>query len=217
MGEYLELQGIKADYSSRGREAIELARQHKFDVIVLDITMPGMSGLGACQEIRSAGVLTPVLFLTARDRLDDVLAGFAAGGDDYLVKPFAFEELHARITALSNRISRHGSSRIAIGDLEINLQTNEVSRAGKRLHLNPVQFRVLKCLATKSPGVVTRSQLEQSVWGDDAPASDALRTHIFNLRAIIDKPFSSELIQTVHGIGFRMSADEAAEPGIETH
>jgi len=211
IGEYLEMRHIEVDYSSRGREAVALATAQPFDVIVLDVKMPGMTGLEACRNIRAAGVLTPILFLTARDSLADTIAGFAAGGDDYLVKPFAFEELYVRIDALSRRLSRQGQSVITIGDLRMDLQTNEVSRAGERLHLNPIQFSVLKCLATKSPGVVTRSELQQFVWGDDVPESDALRTHIFNLRSIMDKPFPTALLHTVHGVGFKLCAMEALE------
>lgn len=217
IGDYLEIRGVSVDYCARGAEAVRLAAEGEFDVIVLDVKMPGISGLEACQQIREAGVMTPVLFLTARDHLDDILAGFEAGGDDYMVKPFAFEELHARIEALSRRLSRQGVSRIRVQDLQIDLQTSEVSRAGKPIHLNPIQFKLLKCLAIKSPGVVTRAQLEEAVWGEQAPESDALRTHVFNLRGAIDKPFSSPYIHTVHGVGFRLSANEATEEARETH
>lgn len=215
IGDYLEIRQHDVDYCARGREAVQLATREEFDVIVLDVTMPGLSGLEACQKIRESGVLTPVLFLTARDSLDDILAGFDAGGDDYMVKPFAFEEFLARIEALSKRLSRAGASRIRIRDLQIDLQTQEVTRAGKTLHLNPLQFKLLKCLATKSPGVVTRAQLQQALWGDEAPESDALRTHVFTLRSIVDKPFAHPYIHTVHGVGFRLNANGSADQASE--
>lgn len=216
IGEYLEIRNVGVDYCSRGQEAVQLASQDGFDVIVLDVKMPGASGLDACQKMRAAGIITPILFLTARDSLDDVLAGFEAGGDDYLIKPFAFEELYARICALSTRLSRQGSATMSVGDLRIDLRTNEVKRGNMTLHLNPMQFKLLKCLASKSPGVVTKSKLARAIWQDDAPESDALRTHIFNLRRIIDKPFDSQYLRTVHGIGFRLCSDDGVEENRET-
>ena len=211
VGEFLEMRDLQVDYCSSGMETIELVKENYYDVIVLDVMMHAKSGLETCQELRATGTLTPVLFLTARDSLEDLLAGFDAGGDDYLVKPFAYRELFARVVALSNRLSRQGSTSIAVGDLVLDLQLGEAARKGKKLSLNKTQFKLLRCLALKSPGVVTRAELEEELWGDDVPDSDALRTHIFHLRGIVDKPFDFGVIHTVHGVGYCLrKRDETA-------
>lgn len=220
VGDLLAARGVTVDYCSRGTEAVDLAGRSEYDVIVLDVSMPRLSGLDACHQMRAAGVLTPILFLTARDRLEDTLAGFDAGGDDYVVKPFEFDELLARLQALGRRVSRSDTAQLKVGDLVIDPTSAEVSRAGHPLSLNRMQFRLLKCLALKSPGVVSRAELEHCGWGDEPPDSDALRTHVFNLRALIDKPFETPLLRTVRGIGYRLcepgypeTDDDAEGPG----
>lgn len=209
IGEYLEIRDIEVDYCQRGEQAGQLAQQVNFDVIILDIMMPGQSGLDACRAIRAAGCDTPILFLTARDSLDDVLLGFSAGGDDYLVKPFVFEEMLARVLALGKRRSRLDKDEISIGELKINAQTREVTKRGDTLHLNPIQYQLLTYMAQKSPGVVTRNELQQAIWNDNVPDSDALRTHISNLRGVVDKPYSSRQIVTIHGVGYSLRSGAA--------
>lgn len=213
VGDFLELHDVEVDYCARGREAVDLVERNPFDVIVLDVMMPGLSGIDACRELRARGVFTPVLFLTARDSLDDVLAGFDSGGDDYLVKPFAYPELLARITALSMRLSRQGSTSVTIADLVLDLQRAEATRNGELLSLNKTQFKLLKRLALRSPGVVTRAELETEIWGEDLPGTDALRSHIFQLRSIVDKPFGATLIRTVHGVGYCLRPQDEADNG----
>lgn len=209
VADYLGLHGIDADSATSGAMAMASVSRESYDVIVLDVMMPRMSGLECCRQLRSRGVVTPILFLTARDSLEDTLAGFEAGGDDYLVKPFAFEELVARLRALSSRFSRHGAARMTIGDLTIDLTTGEATRAGAVLDLSPIQFRLLKQLALRSPTVVTRTELERTLWGDDVPDSDSLRVHVSALRRIVDKPVGTHMIRTVHGVGFRLVDDSA--------
>jgi DNA-binding response OmpR family regulator len=143
--------------------------------------------------------------LTARDTLDDRLQGFSSGADDYLVKPFELSELAARVEAVLRRT--HGTSRLlTVEDLSLDLDSLEVSRAGVPIKLNPIGLKLLETLMQRSPSVVRREQLEEAIWGDDCPDSDSLRSHIHQLRQLIDKPFDIALLQTVHGIGFRLAA-----------
>ncbi|BFM21830.1 response regulator transcription factor [Gilvimarinus japonicus] len=211
----LQAHGMQTDCARNGREAVSLASQHRYDVIVLDVMMPGMDGLNACQLLRSAGCTTPILFLTARDTLLDKIDGFKAGGDDYLVKPFAMEELLYRIHALSLRISRHQARQLSVGPLTMDVEQNIVQRDGQTISLNKYQFQILRHLMTQSPRIVSRENLESAIWHDQPPESDALRSHLYQLRRLIDKPFEQPLLKTIRGVGFCITdgsagtADEA--------
>ena len=137
------------------------------------------------------------------------MTGFDAGADDYLVKPFALQEVEARLTVLARR-GRGAPVRVLdVSDLHFNLDTLEVSRAGKQITLNPTALKILQCLMESSPNVVTRQELETAVWGEELPDSDSLRVHIHGLRALLDKPFDKPLIHTRHGIGYRLADLEA--------
>jgi len=151
-----------------------------------------------------------VLMLTARDALEQKLAGFESGADDYLVKPFALQEVQARLGVLVRRGKGMGPRILKVADLEYNLDTLEVARAGRSVNLNPTALKILQALMEASPSVVTRQDLETRVWGEELPDSDSLRVHIHGLRAALDKPFGSPLIQTRHGIGYRIAASEPA-------
>ncbi|MCY1405083.1 Transcriptional activator protein CopR [compost metagenome] len=142
--------------------------------------------------------------LTARDQLDDRLQGFKAGADDYLIKPFALSELAARIEAVLRRSQGAARRLLQVADLSYDLDTLEVSRAGRRLKLNPLGLKLLALLMQKSPHVLRREALEEALWGDDCPDSDSLRSHIHQLRQVIDKPFPRPLLHTVHGVGYRL-------------
>ena len=148
--------------------------------------------------------------LTARDALDQKLTGFDSGADDYMVKPFALQELEARLTVLARRGKGLQSRILQVADLTYNLDTLIVTRGGKSIQLNPIGLKLLQHLMESSPSVVTRQDLETRVWGEELPDSDSLRVHIHGLRAAIDKPFDKPLIQTRHGIGYRMVDPEAA-------
>jgi DNA-binding response OmpR family regulator len=208
--------GHTLDFASSGTAGLVLATAHLsgqstsagFDVIVLDVMLPGMNGFEVCQQLRQQwGVTTPVLMLTARDQLDDKLEGFSAGADDYLVKPFSIKELEARLNALVKRgVQRSALTNLSVDNLTYMVDTRQAQRAGINLELNPVQRRLLELLMRNSHRVVTREELEQHVWGDSPPDNDILRTHIYALRMIVDKPFSDKLIHTVHGIGYRLCA-----------
>jgi DNA-binding response OmpR family regulator len=216
IADYLEPMGHTLDFASTGTAGLALATAHLsgqstaagFDVIVLDVMLPGMNGFELCQQLRQQwGVTTPVLMLTARDQLDDKLEGFSAGADDYLVKPFSIKELEARLNALVKRgVQRSALTNLAVDNLTYTVDTRQAQRAGVNLELNPVQRRLLELLMRNSHRVVTREELEQHVWGDSPPDNDILRTHIYALRMIVDKPFTEKLIHTVHGIGYRLCA-----------
>jgi len=206
LGDFLEDRGHTVDFAADGVTGLHLAVVHAFDAIVLDLNLPGMDGLEVCRKLREdARKQTPVLMLTARDSLDNKIAGFESGADDYLIKPFALQEVEVRLNSLVRRCHGVPSRVLEVADLEYDLDTLEVRRAGKLLQLNPTGLRILQALMSASPAVVTRQDLETRVWGEELPDSDSLRVHIHGLRAVIDKPFDIPLIQTRHGIGYRLA------------
>lgn len=202
--DFLELKSCTVDWAANGRQALNLVEKQPYDLIVLDIMMPGPDGLKVCRQLRQSNIDTPVLFLTARDTLDDKLEGFATGGDDYLVKPFSMEELFARLQALYKRNLKQKSTLLQVEDLILNLETFKVSRAGQKIHLNPSCMKLLRCLMQHAPDVVTRETLCYTLWGDDVPDKDVLRSHLYHLRTAIDKGFDRPLLHTIHGVGFRL-------------
>lgn len=213
LGDFLEDKGHTVDFAGDGVTGLHLAVVNNFDAIVLDLQLPGMDGLDVCRKLREeASKDTPVLMLTARDRLEDKLAGFETGADDYLVKPFALQEVEARLDVLSRR-GRHRASRVLqVGDLKFNQDTLTVHRGEAEIELNPIGLKLLRVLMESSPNVVTRAELEKEVWGEEMPDSDSLRVHIHSLRSQIDKPFGSKMIQTRHGIGYRLMESDAVSP-----
>jgi DNA-binding response OmpR family regulator len=211
IADYLHLHGFTVDCAGNGLGGLHLAVTLPFDLIILDIMLPGMDGLTLCRKLRQeAGVHTPVILLTARDSLEDKLAGFKAGSDDYLVKPFSLPELHARVEAVLRRSQQSHGNRLQVADLLFDLDTLQVTRQGKKLKLNPIGLKLLERLMKSSPHVVRRESLQDVLWGDDIPDSDSLRSHIHLLRQTIDKPFDTPLIHTIHGIGYCLKADDDA-------
>jgi DNA-binding response OmpR family regulator len=211
IGDYFGGRGHITDFAHDGISAMHLALTEPVDVIVLDLMLPGMDGLTFCQKLRrEAKSNTPVLMLTARDTLPDKLAGFDAGADDYLVKPFALEELHARVASLHRRSRTKTRQLLSVADLTMDIETLEVRRAGRRLFLNPACLKILERLMEASPAVVARADLETLLWRDDLPDSDALRSHLYTLRRAIDKPFDRPLLHTVHRIGYRLADDNVS-------
>ena len=206
---YLEKYSYILDFAYDGISAMHLALTNPFDVIVLDLMLPGMDGLRFCQKLRADARLdTPVLMLTARDTLEDKLEGFAAGADDYLVKPFALQELHVRLQALYKRSRKKTDKLLTVGDLTLNQDTLQVHRTGQRVELHPAGMKLLQRLMEQSPSVVTRDELETLLWADEPPDGDALRSHMYKLRQVIDRPFDHALIHTVHRIGYRIAEDQ---------
>jgi len=213
IADYLEAQGKILDFAMDGIGGLHLALTQDYDAIVLDIMLPGMDGLTFCRELRGKGERqTPVLMLTARDTLEDKLKGFDAGADDYLVKPFAMQELDARLEALARRADNVQKARLVIADLELDTGRMEVKRAGKTIELNRTCLKILTILIKAYPNVVSRKELEHVLWGDVLPGSDALRSHIYALRNAIDKPFKTPLLETVHGIGYRLVEPDEISP-----
>lgn len=206
IGDYYEARGHLTDYAMDGISGFYLALTGAYDVIILDLMLPGMDGLTLCGKLREkVGRATPVLMLTARDTLNDKLAGFKIGADDYLVKPFALEELAARVHALSRRTGKPDAPVLQVGDLTMNTTTFKVHREGREIELNNTCLTILRRLLEASPNVVTRRELEHTLWGDTPPGSDALRSHMYTLRNKIDKPFAVPLLRTLHGIGYRVA------------
>lgn len=209
IGQFFEGKGYRLDFAYSGPRGLRLALEQRFDLIILDLMLPGMDGIGVCSEYRAQSPhKTPILMLTARDTVDDKLAGFEAGADDYLIKPFSLRELEARVQALIRRNPGKRDSRvIRIDNLELNRDTMEVFRADRAIRLKPKAFRILAYLMSHSHRVISRQELIEHVWPDDPPDADSLRVHIHNLRAEIDKPFEHDLIHTIHGFGYRFGSD----------
>ena len=205
IGDFLEIQGHVMDYAMDGIGGLHLALTEDYDAIILDIMLPGMDGLTFCRKLRKEGEKqTPILMLTARDTLSDKLEGFDAGADDYLVKPFELEEVSARLQALVRRSDHAKKKILRVSDLEIDLGKMQVQRAGRPVELNRAGLKILTLLMQASPNVVSRKEIEQVLWSDMPPDSDALRSHIYTLRRAIDKPFKRHLIQTIHGVGYKL-------------
>jgi DNA-binding response OmpR family regulator len=205
---YLDPLGYSLDFAVNGYGGLALAAQNDYDVLILDLGLPGLDGLTLCRKIRTElGKTTPILMLTARDTIEDKVAGFDSGTDDYLIKPFSLVELEVRLKALARRarsISSGGSLRV--GDLLFDARTYHAERAGQAITLTKTGYRILACLMRESPKVVTREAMEAEIWGDQRPDSHALRTHIHALRLALDKPHGFPMLKTVQGIGYRLVA-----------
>jgi DNA-binding response OmpR family regulator len=214
VGDYLEAKGYTVDFAADGQFALQLATSEPFDVIVLDLMLPRVNGLEVCRRLRQeAQLTTPIIILTARDQLDDKLKGFDVGADDYLVKPFDLPELVARIEALLRR-GRGLASVYRVADLTLNLETMAVHRAGVEIRLSKTLFDILRILMREAPKVVPRETIERELWGDDLPDSDTLRSHLYNLRRAIDRPFEQPVIETLAGRGYRIrTGDSDASAG----
>lgn len=209
---FLEPRGHILDSATNGYAGLALASENTYDVIVLDLTLPGLDGIELClrlrTELRNA---TPVLMLTARDTLDDKVNGFNNGADDYLVKPFSLVELEVRLKALVRRA--HGlndNTSLVVGDLRFDTRTFEAARAGRPLALTKTGFIILACLMRAAPALVTRNELEHAIWGENRPQSDALRTHIHAVRQTLDKSEPVAMLQTVSGVGFKLVVNNEA-------
>lgn len=205
----LREQGDVVDRAATGRDGMFLAGDGDYDVLIVDRLLPGIDGLHAVKLLREAEVATPVLFLSALSGLDERIRGLDAGGDDYLVKPFAFSELTARLRALVRRQPLHPQTgALRVGDLTLDRLTRRVERAGAAIDLQPREFRLLEYLMLHSGEVVTRTMLLEHVWDYHfEPKTSVVETHMSRLRAKIDKPFATELLRTVRGAGYVLAAD----------
>jgi len=204
--DFLEGRGHIMDAAPDGVTGLHLAVSNDYDVIILDLGLPGIDGLDVCRRLREdAKRSTPVIMLTARDELAQKLAGFDSGADDYLVKPFLLEELAARVQVLHDRRHRGAMESLRVADLTLDESQHRVTRCGRAVTLSPIGFKILAFLMAESNRVVARREIEQIVWGDDPPDSDALRTHLSNLRNAVDKPFDKPLLHTIRGVGYRVA------------
>jgi len=207
VGEFLERRGYSVDYAADGVTGLHLAVSNSYDVIVLDLMLPGIDGIEVCRKLRQeAKKSTPVLMLTARDTIEDKVTGLDAGADDYLVKPFEVKELEARVRALIRRDRRQVSQEVfRVGELVLDTATLRLTRNAKDLQVSPIGLKLLTILMRESPRVVSRRDIEREVWGDMLPDSDTLRSHLYNLRKVIDKPFEKTLLHTIHSAGYRLA------------
>lgn len=197
------------DYAATGRLGTKLASESVFDVMILDLNLPDLDGLEVCRELKaSLDYNLPVLMLTARDAFEDKASGYGEGADDYVTKPFDLRELRLRCEALARRQHLHKSAELTLGDLTLSVKSQEAKRQNQPLKLTGVGFRILLELAQAYPEPVTRSQLIHRLWGDDPPDSDALRTHVYSLRAALDKPFDFAMLNTLPNVGYRLVCDE---------
>jgi DNA-binding response OmpR family regulator len=207
MFDFLETKGHVVDAAGDGITGMHLALVNEYDAIVLDLMLPGMDGITLCRKLREEGGKdTPVLMITARDSLEDKIAGLEAGADDYLVKPAELREVELRLRVLFRRGGDHTQKqkKLTVEDLTLDPFTCSVRRGTKAIELPPIPYRILEVLMARSPQVVNREDIEHVVWGEGRPDSDSLRAHVHLLRELIDKPFERKLLRTMRGFGYQV-------------
>jgi heavy metal response regulator len=206
----LSEQGYAVDVAYDGDEALGWADVAQFDVIILDVMLPGRSGIEVCRTMRQRGLRIPILMLTARDAVEDRVRGLDSGADDYLVKPFAFAELLARLRALIRREPAASGVVLQVSDLIFDTTTREVSRQGIRIELTTKEGSLLEFLMRHTNQVLTRTMISEHVWNYDFDnATNVIDVHIRNLRKKIDDPFPIKLVQTARGAGYRISTRQS--------
>ena len=204
----LTTEGLAADVAATGEDALWMAQAHDYDAIVLDVMLPGLNGFETCRQLRSKGVWTPVLMLTARDSVEDRVAGLDTGADDYLVKPLAFAELLARLRALARRGELERPAVLEVGDLRLDPGTRDVRRGTSQIHLSAKEFAVLETLMRRPGEVLSRLHLLEHAW-DFAyeNRSNVIDVYVRRLRRKIDEPFGRRTLETVRGGGYRLRAE----------
>ncbi|OIR16775.1 response regulator MprA [mine drainage metagenome] len=214
MFDFLESKGHVVDAAGDGISGMHLALVNQYDAIVLDLMLPGMDGITLCRKLREEGGKdTPILMITARDSLDDKIAGLEAGADDYLVKPAELREVELRLRVLFRRGGDHTQKqkKMMVDDLSLDPFTCSVKRGTKAIELPPIPYKILEILMARSPQVVNREDIEHVVWGEGRPDSDSLRAHVHLLRELIDKPFERKLLRTMRGFGYQLVSPDAAD------
>lgn len=210
LGAGLKRSGYAVDLAEDGSHGLWAAQSHDYDIIILDLMLPGIDGLAILEKLRGGGSRSGVLILTAKDAVEDRVRGLRAGADDYLVKPFAFEELVARIESITRR--RHGikDPRIRVGDLLIDTAARTVSRGGRRIELAPREYALLELLALRRGQVISRSDIEAHIYDEHSePASNVVDAAVYALRRKIDLPNEPSLIETRRGMGYCVGGGEA--------
>jgi two-component system OmpR family response regulator len=203
-------EGLAADVAPTGEDALWMAQAHEYDAIVLDVMLPGINGFETCRRLRTDGIWSPVLMLTARDSVDDRVAGLDTGADDYLVKPFAFAELLARLRALARRGDPERPSVLEVGDLRLDPATREVTRGNDEIRLSAKEFALLETFMRRPGEVLSRLHLLEHAW-DFAyeNRSNVVDVYVRHLRQKIDEPFGRRSLETVRGAGYRLREDGA--------
>ncbi len=206
----LEHENYAVDVVYSGSEGLDFAQSEEYDVIILDRLLPGMDGIEICKEIRKFGIHTPVLLLTAKGQVEDRVEGLNSGADDYMIKPFAFSELFARVRALTRRPKNTMGAILKIDDLTLNTITFEVNRQNKQIKLSSKEFSLLEYLLRHQNKILTKEQIMNHVWSYDSDVlPNSVEVYIKHLRNKIDMPFpSSPLIHTVRGFGYKISKEE---------
>lgn len=206
----LKEQGYAVDMAHDGKEGLYLALSEPFDAMIIDRMLPNVDGLSIVRSVRQAGSTTPVLILSALGQVDDRVDGLREGGDDYLIKPFAFSELIARLDALQRRTTPSGTqTKLSVGDLEMDLLARTVRRGGREIDLKPREFALLEYLMRNTGRVITRTMLLEHVWDYHFdPQTNVIDVHISRLRQKLDRGFDSELLQTVRGAGYTLRAPD---------
>lgn len=202
----LEQERYIVDIAFDGLEGYDLASSGDYDLIILDLMLPQMDGLQICRQIRQGKNHTPILMLTAKSQLEDKITGLNCGADDYLTKPFAFEELLARIRALTRRPQTTTNNILSVGNLSLNLSTFQVTRGGKSINLSGKEYSLLECLMRHSGQILSKNQLIQHVWSYESDIlPNTIEVYIRNLRQKIDKNYKVKLIKTLRGFGYKIS------------
>jgi two-component system OmpR family response regulator len=209
----LRADGLLADVAGTGEDALWMAASTAYDVICLDVNLPGMDGFATCARLRRQGVATPILMLTARDAVEDRITGLDTGADDYLVKPFDFGELLARLRALSRRPPAREAEVLEVGDLSLDLATHAASRGGVAIELSVKELQILEVFMRRPGVVLSRLQILEGAWDDGYEhRSNVIDVYIRYLREKIDRPFGIETLETVRGAGYRLSTAPVRRP-----
>ena len=204
----LEREGLAVDVAVDGPEGLWFSRENPYDVILLDVMLPGLSGHQVCRQLREEGNWTPVLMLTARDSEGDQVEGLDSGADDYVLKPFNFTVLLARMRSLVRRGATERPTRLVLGDLTLDPATRTVDRAGQAISLTAREFALLEFLMRQQGAVATKRQIMANVWDFDFEGeSNAVEVFVARLRKKVDKPFGTEYIQTARGVGYRIRTE----------
>ncbi len=205
MSDFLEVKGAIADFATDGELGLELATDGNFDAIILDVMLPKLDGMQVATKLRENGISTPILMLTALNGQEDLLNSFDSGADDFVSKPFQFPELEARLIALIKRAQGLVAKQVlTYGDITIDEKKLCATRQGRALNLSAIPFQILRALVKAEGGVVSREYLIHLLWQDDSPDNDVLRSHIYLLRSIVDKPFEFSMLKTVPKQGFQL-------------
>jgi two-component system OmpR family response regulator len=208
IGRALDEEGMVADVAKRGEDALAMAGSTEYDAILLDLGLPGIDGFETCRRLRADGVWAPVLVLTARDAVDDRVAGLDSGADDYLAKPFAIVELLARIRALTRRGLIERPAVLEAGELRLDPASRRAWRGEEEIPLSATEFGLLQALMRRPGEVLSREQLLEQVWGDDGETqSNVVDVYVYYLRQKVDRPFDADSIETVRGGGYRLRQD----------